>query len=336
MLKKILLWVLSILVVLVVGFYLFVQVSWDKKYDWPAPALKTTTDSTMIARGKYLVNGPAHCISCHVSGFDDLVAGDSGKDVALMGGLKFEMGPLGKLYTRNLTPDKQTGLGRYPDEKIFRMMRHGIRPDDISSFPLLMPFWKMADDDMIAIVSYLRSLQPVSHEIPENEWTFVGKAVRSLSSSFQPVKNPDAPKTAPAMMPTIERGEYLARYVSNCVGCHTERDMMTYEAIGPEFAGGMEFEPWPALYKFLKVDTTLWVRTPNITPDANSAFSKFKTPQEFITRFRKGRIVPFSPMDWGPFSRMSDEDITALWMFLNSLKPVKHDVGNVVFTKKKG
>jgi mono/diheme cytochrome c family protein len=49
------------------------------------------------------------------------------------------------------------------------------------------------------------------------------------------------------MAPTVERGEYLARYVCNCVGCHTKRDMMTYEAIGPEFAGGMEFEPWPEL-----------------------------------------------------------------------------------------
>lgn len=334
MVKKILLAVISVIGVLLLGFYIFVQISWNKDYDWPGPSLKSSTDSNIIARGKYLVNGPAHCISCHVSGFDDFVAGDQGKEIALKGGLKFPMGPLGNIYTRNLTSDKQTGLGRYSDEKIFRMMRHGIRPDNKPSIPLLMPFWKMADDDMVAIVSYLRSLDPVANEVPANEWTFMGKAVKSISSTFKPVENPGAPATAPAMAPTIERGEYLARYVSNCVGCHTERDMMTYEAIGPEFAGGMEFEPWPELHKFLKVDTTLWVKTPNITPDPGSALSKFKTREDFVKRFRQGRIIPYSPMDWGPFSRMSEEDITAIWMFLQSLKPVKNDVGPLVFKKE--
>lgn len=334
MVKKILLAVLSAIGVLLLGFYIFVQISWNKDYNWPGPSLKSSTDSNIIARGKYLVNGPAHCVSCHVSGFDDFVAGDQGKEIALKGGLKFPMGPLGNIYTRNLTSDKQTGLGRYSDEKIFRMMRHGIRPDNKPSIPLLMPFWKMADDDMVAIVSYLRSLDPVANEVPANEWTFMGKAVKSISSTFKPVENPGAPATAPAMASTIERGEYLARYVSNCVGCHTERDMMTYEAIGPEFAGGMEFEPWPELHKFLKVDTTLWVKTPNITPDPGSALSKFKTREDFVKRFRQGRIIPYSPMDWGPFSRMSEEDITAIWMFLQSLKPVKNDVGPLVFKKE--
>ena len=333
MIKKILLSLLAIIVLAVLGFYIFVQVSWDKKYDWPGPALKASTDSAVIARGKYLVNGPAHCISCHVSGFGDFVDADEGKDVAIKGGLPFPMGPLGTIYTKNLTSDAKTGIGRYTDEQIFRMMRHGIRPDGLASMPLLMPFWKMADDDLIAIVSYLRSLTPVENNVPDSEWTFMGKAVRSLSSTFEPIENPDAQAVAPAMAPTIERGEYLARYVTNCVGCHTQRDLMTYEATGPEFAGGMEFEPWPALYKYLKTDTTLWLRTPNITPDANGAFAKFKTPEDLIKRFRQGRLVAFSPMDWGPFSRMSDEDITAIWMYLNSLEPVKHDVGALVYKK---
>jgi hypothetical protein len=50
---------------------------------------------------------------------------------------------------------------------------------------------------------------------------------------------------------------------------------------------------------------------------------------------RTGRIIPYSPMDWGPFSRMTDEDITEIWMYLNSLKPVKNDVGSVMFKKDK-
>jgi mono/diheme cytochrome c family protein len=332
MIKKILIAV-SIIVLAVIVFFMYVQMSWDRTYDWPGPALKASTDSALIARGKYLVEGPAHCGSCHVSGFGDMVAGDEGKEVALKGGLEFPMGPLGTIYTRNLTPDKSTGIGRYSDEQLFRMMRHGIRPDGLASMPVLMPFWKMADDDLVAVVSYLRSIDPVENNIPKNEWSFMGKAVRSLTSTFEPIKDPAAPAMAPAMAATVERGEYLANYVANCVGCHTKRDLMTYQATGPEFAGGMEFEPWPEFYTYLKSDPEVWIRTPNITPDPGGALANYKTAEEFIARFRKGRLIAFSPMDWGPFSRMSDEDITALWMYLNSLPPVKYDVGELVFKK---
>ncbi|HSK13230.1 MAG TPA: hypothetical protein VK907_08435, partial [Phnomibacter sp.] len=311
MIKKALIIIVSLIILVLLCSFVFVQMRWNKKYDWPAPALKSSTDSAVIAHGKYLVTGPAHCVSCHVSGFDEFVAADEGRDVELKGGVKFPMGPLGNMYTRNLTPDKTTGIGRYTDEQVFRMMRHGIRPDNTASLPLLMPFWNMADDDLVAIVSYLRSLEPVKNEVPENEWTMIGKAVRALTTTFKPIENPEAPAVAPPMEATVERGEYLARYVGNCVGCHTARDLTTFEAIGPEFAGGMEFEPWAEFYTYLKVDPTTWMRSPNITPDPNSALSKFKTQEDFIKRFRLGRLIPFSPMDWGPMSRASDEDLGA-------------------------
>ena len=255
MIKKILIVLAILLVSIVVGFFIFIQVSWNKKYDWPGPALQSSTDSTIIARGDYLVNGPAHCRSCHISGFDDMVKADKGEDVALKGGLTFPLGPLGTIVTANLTPDKTTGIGRYTDEQLFRMMRHGIKPDGVSSMPVLMPFWKMADDDLVAVVSYLRSLQPVEHKTPEAQRTFMGKAIRTISPTFKPIENPDAPKVAPPMAATIERGEYLSKYVANCVGCHTQRDLMTYEATGPEFAGGMEFEPWKEFHEFVGVST---------------------------------------------------------------------------------
>lgn len=336
MIKKILLYTLAFLALAIASVFIYVSLTWNKKYDdWPAPTLKTSTDSAVIARGRYLVLGPAHCNSCHVSSIQDLEDSDKGMAIPLKGGVGLPMGPLGTIYTRNLTPDKNTGIGRYTDDQIFRMMRHGIRPDGTASLPLMMPFWKMADDDMVAVVSYLRSMEPVEHPVPENQWTFIGKAVRSLTPTFKPIENPDAPATAPPMTPpSIARGEYLARYVTNCVGCHTPRDITTFEATGPEFSGGMEFEPWAALNKHFNMDTTLWLRTPNITPHPNSVMAKYKTPEDFIQRFRQGRTVPFSPMDWGPFSRITDEDLTSIYMFLNSLQPVEHEVGDIVFKKE--
>ena len=335
MLKKILLYTVAVILLAIVSVFIYVSQTWDKKYnDWPAPALSSSTDSAVIARGRYLVTGPAHCNGCHVSSIQDMEDSEKGMPIPLKGGVGIPLGPMGTIYSRNLTPDKNTGIGRYTDEQVFRMMRHGIRPDGTASMPLLMPFWKMADDDLIAVVSYLRSMEPVENTVPENEWTFVGKAVRSLTSTFKPIENPDAPKVAPPMSPpSLERGEYLAVNVTNCVACHTPRDLTTFEATGPEFSGGMEFEPWPEFSKHFSIDTTLWVRAPNITPHPGGVLAKFKTPEDFIKRFRQGRAIPISPMDWGPFSRISDEDLTSIYMYLNSLAPVEHEVGDITFKK---
>jgi hypothetical protein len=161
----------------------------------------------------------------------------------------------------------------------------------------------------------------------------MGKLVRVIASSFQPIENPSPPAFAPAMQATIERGEYVSRFVANCVGCHTARDPMTFEAIGPEYGGGMEFEPFPEFHLAVGEDPELWMRTPNITPSSNSALSKFKNVEEWKERFRKGRQIKISPMHWGPFSRMSDEDLEALYLYLTSLEPQDYDPGELMFKK---
>lgn len=213
------------------------------------------------------------------------------------------------------------------------MMRHAIKPDGTATLSVLMPFWNMADDDLVAVVSYLRSMEPVVNKVQPPQYTVMGKVVRALAPTFKPIMNPVAPKAAPPMAPTVERGKYLAHYVANCVGCHTERDLMTFEAVDKEFAGGMEFEPFPELYKVLNVDIDTWVRSPNITLGKNSALSNYPTKEEWIARFRKGRLISFSPMDWGPFSRMTDEDLEALWLYLRSLEPVEKEISPLVFKK---
>ena len=333
MIKRIIIGILSLLVVIVAGLLIYVQTSWNKVYDLTGPPLEVSADSGVIAKGKYLVHGPAHCSSCHVASYEDMILSDQGEAIPLKGGVKFPLGPLGSIHPPNLTPDPKTGIGRYTDEQLFRMMRHAIKPDGTGSLALMMPFWDMADEDQVAIISYLRSLPPIRNEVPKPEWTFMGKAVRTFAPSFKPVLDPNPPSKAPPMAPTIERGRYLAHSVANCVGCHTERDQMTYEAIGPEFAGGMEFEPFPELYKLLGVDEDVWMRSPNITPDAKGVLANYPTAESWITRFRQGRIINFSPMDWGPFSRMSDEDLEAIWIYLQSLTPVENDVGPLIFKK---
>lgn len=333
MIKKILLGILILLVVVSGVFVSYILLSWDKIYDFQNPDLLVSSDSTVIARGKYLVHGPAHCSNCHVSSIADMVAADQGKEIPLKGGAPFPLGPLGTLYIPNLTPDPNTGIGRYTDGQLFRMMRHVVKPDGTATLSILMPFWNMADEDLVAVVSYLRSMEPVENQVQKSEWSFMGKAVRVFASSFQPVENPTPSAYAPPMAATVERGEYLARSVANCVGCHTRRDPMTFEALSPEYSGGFEFEPFPEYHLAIGEDPELWARSPNITPHPNSALSKFKTVEEWKNRFRQGRIIKISPMHWGPFSRLTDQDLEALYLYLNSLEPVENDITETVFKK---
>ncbi|ERM82015.1 hypothetical protein P872_07620 [Rhodonellum psychrophilum GCM71 = DSM 17998] len=333
MVKKIILSVFILLIVAVGGLVIFVQLNWDKKYDYPYPNLQVSNDPEVIERGKYLVHGPAHCSNCHVGSVAEMIAADAGENIPLKGGASFPLGPIGTIYPRNLTPDPSTGIGRYSDAEIFRMMRHAVKPDGTATLSVLMPFWDMADEDLIAVVSYLRTLAPVNNVVPDNDWTFMGKAVRVMASSFQPIENPKPYPKTPPMAATIERGKYLSRYVANCVGCHTARDPMTFEAIGPEYGGGMEFEPWPEFALAVGGDPEIWTRTPNITPHPNSALSKFKTVEEWKARFRQGRIINISQMHWGPFSRMTDEDLEALYLYLSSLEPQDYDPGELMFKK---
>jgi mono/diheme cytochrome c family protein len=323
-----------LLVVLVASvFALYVWRTWDRAYDeYPMPDVRASSDPAVIARGEYFVYGPAHCVECHSSSFEEYQKVANGQKVPLQGGTRFEAPPLGAIYSKNLTPDPETGIGRYTDGQIARMMRYNVRPNGRASVAPMMPFHNMSDEDMIAIISFLRSQPAVRHQVHENEWTVTGKVIRTISSSFKPrnasVVHP--PKVAPEEKPTKERGEYLARYVGNCVGCHTPLDEMTFEPSGPEFSGGSEFEPMP----LPGADMKTWFRVPNITPQKGSAFMKFPDRATFVARFKSGgRQHPGTPMPWEAFARMSAEDVGAIYEFLRSLPPEEGATGEVTFKK---
>ena len=308
-----------ILVLIVVVFSVYVAATWDRVYDdVPLPNdVRASMDPAVLARGEYLVYGPAHCIECH-AGADALARLAEGVKQPLSGGIRFPVGPLGVVYAANLTPDTETGIGRYSDGQIARMMRWSVRPNGRASIEPMMPFGDMSQDDLVAIISYLRAQKPVSNAVPPDEWTTMGKAVKSVSSVFKPRETINPPPTAPVSKPTRERGEYLARYVSNCVGCHTPRDPNTFAATGADFSGGFEMEPIPAP----GVDPKIWFRTPNITPKPGSALLKFPDRDTFVARFQRGgRQYPGTAMPWEAFARMTSEDLGAVYEFLHTLAP---------------
>ena len=325
-------WVMGILSAIVVpalaGLAAYVARTWDRTYEAPLPQVRISTDPAVLARGEYLVYGPAHCVECHGGSLAALEQLSDGVRVPLSGGVKLSLGPLGAVYAKNLTPDPETGIGRYSDAQIARMMRYAVRPDGRATVEPMMPFGDMADDDLAAIISYLRVQPPVRNAVPADEWTLIGKVIKSFMGSMKPRRSISPAPTAPTQAATKERGEYLARSVNNCVGCHTPRNPNTFAATGPRFSGGFRMEAMA----FPDADRSIGFRTPNITPKAGSALMKFPDRETFIARFQRGgRHYAGSPMPWEAFARMTTEDVGALYEYLHSLAPADGPAGDPTF-----
>jgi mono/diheme cytochrome c family protein len=274
------------------------------------------------------VRGPAHCAACHTSKDEAQVA--SGEVPPLSGGRAFHADPLGVIYSKNLTPDPETGIGRYSDQQIARMLRWSVRPDGKASVQLLMPFANLSDSDLTAIISYLRAQPAVRNPVPENQFTAIGKVVKSFAPVFKPRTRVEPFARTPEMAPTVERGEYLARSVANCVGCHTKRDPISFAAVSAEFSGGAEMEPASRP----GADPSIWFVTPNLTPAHGSALSKFPDRETFVARFQKGGVHHLgSPMPWESFGQMSADDLGALYEYLHSLPAQTGPTGEATFHK---
>ena len=310
--------ILVIVVVVIVGAIVtFALTSYKKTFEVPYPNITASKDSSVIARGKHLAMGPAHCADCHAP-VSERARVEAGEDVVLSGGFNFVL-PLGVLYTPNITSDPETGIGNLSDAEIARSLRYGIRHDGQAMLDL-MPFYDLSNEDLTAIISWLRTLPPVKNERPKNTYTFLGKMVKTYA--LKPAGDDNVPMS-PAPDSTAIYGKYLANSVANCRGCHTERDLMTGAFIGDELAGGFPFEVFNQNGEIVKGKHLI---SPNLTTDAETGIMASWTESEFINRFRTGRIIEGSPMPWGPFSRMSDLELKAIYRYLSSVDPIKRKI----------
>jgi mono/diheme cytochrome c family protein len=300
-LKKILKWTGITLFVLIATLTVAVMARQNLKYDAPYPGIKASTDTAVIARGKHLIYSSAHCINCHSrKNADSLVS--LGQEVPLSGGVVFDL-PLGKIYSKNITQDVETGIGKFSDAEIARALRHGVHADGTPVFDF-MPFHNMSDEDLTAIISYLRSQKPVRNEVPQHQLNVMGKIVKAFM--VKPVGPDGEPPKSVVRDTTANYGKYLAMSVAECNGCHTKRNMVG-EYVGEPFAGGNNIEG---------------LITPNLTPDSSARIFKW-TKQDFISRFKMGKLNPKSVMPWSSFKRMTDDELTAIYHYLKTLKPVR-------------
>ncbi|MFN8775490.1 MAG: c-type cytochrome [Flavobacteriales bacterium] len=317
-LLKFMKWVGIILVLLVAGLVITILSTHDKTYEAPYPDIHASTDSAVIARGRYLAYGPAHCSGCHspLSNWERIAAGE---ELPLEGGFAFAL-PVGNFYPANLTPH-ETGIGKMTDPEIARALRHGVGHD---GRPLIeiMPFHNLSEEDLTAVISFLRTQPPVERATPKNEPNFMGKAV--FAFVIKPVGPEGNGEVAHSVTPdtTAAYGEYLANFVANCRGCHTNRDLKTGAYIGEYYSGGFLMPS--------AVHPGMACMTPNLTPDPETGHIADWSEVQFIERFRAGRIIPSSEMPWEQFQRMSHNDLKAIYRYIQTLKPVQNEVKTIV------
>ncbi|MBI5170562.1 MAG: cytochrome C [Candidatus Eisenbacteria bacterium] len=312
--KKVLLGLMAVLAVAIGAFALYVASRQHLRFDVAPPAIAATTDSTAIARGRYLVRHLASCGGCHGDPTMREQA-EAGEEIPLTGGFEFSIPP-GKFYPRNITPDSATGIGAFTDGQIARALRDGVGNDGRA----LLPFMEMqglSDEDLVAVISYLRSQPPVHHVVPDHQYNFLGTIVKATVLS-KPVGPKETPPVRNPSGATIENGRYLVEAVANCWACHTERDYNTGQMVGAHLAGGKmpdDFNP-----------KRIWF-PPNLTSDpATGRLAQF-TEDEFVARFHAGRLIPGSPMPWSEFRGLHEEDVRAIYRYLKSVPPVVHATG---------
>jgi mono/diheme cytochrome c family protein len=276
----------------------------------PAP------DPKLIARGEYL-SGIMGCPYCH------LPLGPTGPDFTrpFAGGLEIPE-KFGTWRAPNITPDKETGIGRWTDEQIAAAIREGKRPDGDGLFPIMpyLNYNRMTDDDVKALVAYLRSVKPIANKVERTKDLKLPKI-----PAPKPANAPD-PATDP-----LKHGEYLVTLM-HCDMCHTP---MTDK--GPDrtklFAGGFEMEIPPL--------GTGKLYGSNITSDPETGIGKWSQADiekavKFLTR--PDNTVIQGPMQFyqAGWSKLTDDDLKAIATYVKAIPAIKNKVPKSTFKPHAG
>jgi cytochrome c553 len=265
-----------------------------------APAL--AQDKKLLERGTYLMDSIVACGNCHIA------RGEKGRPLpekGLSGGLVFDEEPF-KAYASNITPDPETGIGKWTDAQLARAIREGIRPDgSVIGPPMPIMFYRgLADDDLKAIIAYLRAQPPVKNAVPKSEYKI------KLPPSYGPqIKHRIR---APARSNTVKYGAYLAGPLGHCMDCHTpwvkgHPDMKRAGAGGNPFKG-----PWGVAV------------SRNLTPHDSGLkdWSDAEVERAIRTGVRKDGTPLKPPMAYDWYKNISEADMKALIAYLRSLKPL--------------
>jgi mono/diheme cytochrome c family protein len=253
-----------------------------------------------IARGRALTDA-GDCGSCHTA--------DPSKPVA--GGKRIDT-PFGGVYSANLTPDRDTGLGEWSDEDFYRALHFGVDRDGSRYYPAFPypHFTKIIKPDVLAIRAYLNTLPPVRNEPPSPQlrWPLNYRVLMRAwnLAFFRPgIFEPDQSKST-----EWNRGGYLVEGAAHCGACHTPKNFFGAEKRGKQY-GGSPVDGWFA---------------PRLDGADRSGLKSWSAEDiaEYLQSGRNAKSNAAGPMAdvvLNSTSRMSDADVRAIAVYLKGLPP---------------
>jgi len=278
-----------------------------------ATEVAVTPEEDLLERGRYLVEGPMHCLACH-SEIDWSAPGIQPLPGRKGVGAQFpDVNVPGLVVASNITPDPETGVGEWTDEELGRAIREGVGRDGRRLFPAMpyMFFRALSDDDLAAVIAYIRTLEPVRNQPPATE---IPEPVMASLPPHQPITEP---VPAPDRSDPIAYGAYLTQ-IGNCIECHTPLTPEGHPIMELMLAGGRILEgPWGK------------AAAPNLTTDPSGI--PYYTEELFIEVMRTGMVSARKLNDImisSYFKNMTDEDLKAIFAYLQTLEPISHRVSN--------
>ncbi len=267
------------------------------------------TEKELVAKGQYIFAVAGGC-ACH----------SVPKETPNAGGRAFPI-PFGTVYSTNITQDKETGLGNWTDQQIYDAMVKGIRPDGSRILPV-MPYEGysgMAQEDIKALIAYLRTLKPVKKATPLLKvWM---PFARSLGTPlYLKVFGRFSTPLARAPRSGMERGRYLVEHVSLCGDCHTPRNSIGVPNRSLYLAGAS------------KKIGPLGQAVPNLTPDKETGIGDWKREDivEVLLTGTKPDLdniqgLMAEVIEHG-YKSMTKEDALAIADYLKSVPPIKNKI----------
>ncbi len=288
----------------------------------PAEVISVEGIPEQIKHGKYLAEHVVLCIDCHSvrdwSKFSGpITPGTYGK-----GGDIFDetMGFPGTFYARNITPHN---LDNWTDGELYRVITTGVTKDNQPIFPV-MPYpsyGKMDPEDVKSIIAYIRTLEPIVSETPDSEANFPFNLI------MQTIPQPADPMARPSPQDTLAYGKYLT-IIAACADCHTPTEQG--EPIEELYlAGGFEFQ--------MPAGT---IKSANLTPHRQTGIGTW-SKEQFVNRFKQYDIPADSLPDvkpdqfntimpWNMYAGMKNEDLEAIYHYLQSIEPINHTITRFV------
>ena len=282
-------------VLLVVVLFLVGSRNVNRTYDVAIATVSIPTDAASIAQGKHYVEAVGVCQVCHGQNLAGPVIDDC-KDVPCIGFSDESI--FGKIAPANLTSGLGGIGGSFTDYDYIRAIRHGIGMDNQAL--TIMPaeeYNRISDDDLGAIIAYLKTLPPVDNEVGESGLGPLGRTLASFVGGLIPASliDHEAQRTqSPAVGVTAEYGEYLSNI---CTVCH-----------GQGLSGS-------------RVPGNDRVKAPDITMSGDIGSW---TKSQFLDAIRsgntpKGNLLDPRFMPWNRFTQMTNDELDAIWLYLESL-----------------